>query len=99
MILEVHFVTYIRIFFGQCHVTFPYMEIVAFLVHCHVTFSYMEPFYFFGWFAENLLVSCFSDSFIQKTTQQSDGGCNVTRDFQLLYNLFKEQLLFFCKHI
>ena len=65
MILEVHFVTYIRMFFG----------------HCHVKFPYMEPVSFFGRFLQE--VSCFSDSFVQKTTQKSDGSCNVTSDSQL----------------
>ena len=65
---ELHFVTYIRNFFG----------------HCHVTFPYMEPLSFFGRFVQKVTVSCFSDSFVQKTAQQkgasADGSCNVTSD-------------------
>ena len=42
MILELHFVTYIRISFGHCHVIFLYKEILFFFGHCHVTFPNME---------------------------------------------------------
>ena len=59
MILEPHFVTYIRIFFSHCHVTFPYMEALSFIGHCHVTFPYMEPLSFFGRFVQKVIVSCF----------------------------------------
>ena len=41
-----------------------------FFGHCHVTFPYMEPLSFFGWFVQKVMLSCFSDSFVQKTTQQ-----------------------------
>ena len=98
-ILEPHFVTYIRMLFGHWHVTFPYKEIPSFFDHCHVTFSFIEPLSFFGSFVQKVKVSCFSDSFVQKTTQQPDGSCNVTRDSQLLYKLFKKQPLSFCKHL
>ena len=41
----------------------------------------MEPVSFFGRFVQKVIVSCFSDSFVQKTTQQKaasvDGSCNV----------------------
>ena len=76
MILELQFVTSIQIFFG----------------HCHVAFPYMEPLSFFGRFVQKVIVSCFSDSIVQTTTQQSDGSCNVTCDSQLLYKLFKNSL-------
>ena len=99
MILELHFVTYIRIVFGHCHVTFPYKEILSLFGHCHVTFPYMEPLSFFGRFVQKVNVSCFSESFVQKTTQQSDGSCNVTSDSQLLNKLFEKHPRFFCKHI
>ena len=99
MILELHFVTYIRISFGHCHVTFPYKEILSIFGHCHVTFPYMEPLSFFGRFVQKVIVSCLSDSFVQKTTQQSDGSCNVTSDSQLLHKFFKKQPLYVCKHI
>ena len=80
MILKLHFVTYIRIFFGHCHVIIPYKVIISCLGHCLVTFSYMEPLSFFGRFVQKVIVSCFSDSFVQKTTQQSDSSCNVASD-------------------
>ena len=56
MIFELEFVTYIRMPFGYCHVKFPYMELLS----------------FFSSFVQKVLVSCFSDSLVQKTTQQSD---------------------------
>ena len=99
MILELHVVTYIRMFFGHCHVTCPYKDILSFFGHFHLTVPYMEPLSFFGRFVQKVKVSCFSDSFVQKMVQQSDGSCNVTSDSQLLYKLFKEQPLYFCKHL
>ena len=56
--------------FGHCHVTFPYKEILSFFGHCHVTFPYMELLSSIGRFAQKVIVSCFSDSFVEKTTQQ-----------------------------
>ena len=61
--------------------------------------SIWRTFFFFGRFVQKLKVSCFSASFVQKTTQQSDGSCNVTSDSQLSYKLFKKQALYFCKNI
>ena len=100
---------------GHCHVTLPYQEIISFFDHCHVTFSdkenlsffghchetfpYKEPLSFFGKFVQKVRVFCFSDSFDQKTTQQSDGSCIVTSDFQLLYQLFKKVFLFVQTHM
>ena len=49
---ELHFVTYIRISFGHCHVIFPYKEILSFFGPCHVTFPYTEPLSFFGRFVQ-----------------------------------------------
>ena len=114
MNLELHIVTYTRIFFGHFHVTFPYKdvfsffgpcrvifpykEVLSFFGHCQVRFPYMEPLSFVGRFVQKVRVSCFSDSFVQKTTQQSNGSCNVTSISQLLYKLFKKQPLCFCKH-
>ena len=56
-----------------------------------MTFPYMEPLSFFGRLVKRVILSCFSDSFLQKTTQQSDGSCNVTSASQLLYK-FKNSL-------
>ena len=95
MIWELHFVTYIRVFFGRCHMTFPHEETLSFFGHCHVTFPYMEPISFFGRFVQKVIVSCFSVSIVQKTTQQSDVKCNVTSDSQHLYKLFKNKASFF----
>ena len=83
MILELHFVSYLRIFFGLFHVTVPYMELLS----------------FFGRFVQKIILSCFSDSFVQKLTQQSDGSCIVTSDSQFLYKLTKKQPFYFCTHI
>ena len=49
---ELHFVTYIRISFDHCHVTFPYKEILSFFGHCHVKFSLMEPLSFSSRFVQ-----------------------------------------------
>ena len=67
MILELHFFFYIRMCFGPCHVTFPFME----------------PLSFFSRFVQEVIVCCFLDSFVHKTMQQSDGSCNVTSDSQV----------------
>ena len=72
MILELHIGTYIRIFFGLCHVTFPYREIPTFFDSCHVTFPYMERLSLFGSFVQKVIVCCLSGSFVHKKTQQSD---------------------------
>ena len=86
MILELHVLTYIRIFFVYCHVTFPYKEILSFFRPCHVTFPYMELLSFFGGFVQKLILSCLSDSFVQERTQQSDVSCNDTSDSQFFTN-------------
>ena len=82
-------------FFGPCQVTFSYREPLSFFGHFHVTYPYMEPLSFFGRFLQKVKVYCFSDSFVEKTTQQSDGSSNVTSDSQLLYKLFEKQPLYF----
>ena len=89
MILELQFVTYIRFVFGHCHVTFPYKQILSLFGHCHVPSPYEEPLSFFGRFVQKVVI-CFSYSFVQKTTQQSDGNCNAASDFQHLSKLFKK---------
>ena len=66
MLLQLQFVTYIRITFGHCRVTFPNKEILCFSGHCYVICLYMEPLSFFGRFVPKVLVSFFSDSFVQK---------------------------------
>ena len=99
MFLELQFLTYMRIFFDHCHVTFQYKEVLSLFGHCHVTCLKMEPQSFFAKFVRNILASCFSDSFDQKTTQQSDDSCNATCCSQLLRNVLKKQFFQFCKFI
>ena len=48
--------------------------------------------FFFGKFVQKLSLSCFLDSFVQKTTQQSDSRCNARSDSQLLRKVFKNSL-------
>ena len=48
----------------------PYKEIFSFFGRCHLTFPYKEPLSFFGRSVKKVKVSCFSDSFVQKTTQR-----------------------------
>ena len=43
---------------------------LSFSWHCHVTFPYMEPLSFFDRFIQRVIISCLSDSFVQKTMQQ-----------------------------
>ena len=79
MILELQFVNDKRIFTG----------------HCQEAFSYMEPFSFLVGLYKKVIVTCFSDSIVQKTNEQSYGSCYVTSDSQLLYKLFNKQPLYF----
>ena len=76
MILELLFVTYIRIFYGHCHVTFPYKEILSYFSDCHVTVPYTDLHSFCVWFVQKVLVSCFSHSFVQKTAQQKQASAD-----------------------
>ena len=78
-------------------VTFSYKEIVAFFGHGHVTFPYMEHLSVSGRFVRKVIVSCFSASFVQKTTEQSDGSRNVTNDSQFLYKRLKKYPPFFLR--
>ena len=55
-------------------------------------FSIYGTSFFFGRFVQKVLVSWCSDSFVQKTTQQSDGSCDVTSNSQFFYKLFKNSL-------
>ena len=82
--------------FDHCHVTFPYKKIVSFFAHCHVKFLYREPLSFFGRIVQKIKVSCISDSFVQKTTQQkrasADGSCKVTIDSHFFTSFSKSSL-------
>ena len=51
----------------------------------------MELFSIFSRFLQNVVVFCFSESIFQKTTQQSDGGCNVTSDSNFNAKCSKKQ--------
>ena len=51
-------------FFGHCHVTIPYKEILSFFVHCHVTFPYMYVFLILGNSLCNSKVCCFHIQFV-----------------------------------
>ena len=99
MFLELLFVIYIRISFGHCHVTFPYKEIRSFVGHCHVKFPYMELLSFFVRFVQKVIVSYFSGSFVQKTTQYSDGSQYVTNNPQFLRKNFGKKSHHFCNYI
>ena len=68
------------------------MEILSFVRHCHVTFPYTELLSFLVTFVQKVIVSCFSDSFVQKTTQYSDGRHYVTNNPQLLRKIFRKGL-------
>ena len=66
-------------------------------VHCHVIIPNKEIFSyslsrdnsFFGRLLQKVVKLCYSDSFLQKTTQQLDGSCNDTSHTQILCKLFK----------
>ena len=58
-----------------------------------MTFPNMKPLSFFGSSVQKVLLSCFSDSFVQKTTQQLDGSYKVTSDSQFYANYSKNSLL------
>ena len=99
MTLQLQFFAYIRNFFGHCHLTLPYKVILSLFGHCHLTFPYKEPLSFFGRFVQKLIISCFSDSFVQKTTQHSDGSCNLTIDSRVSEEIYsKNSFLFLQTH-
>ena len=54
----------------------------------------MKPLSFFGRFRK-AIVSCSSDSFVQKITQQLDGSCKVRSDSQLLLNILQKTAFLF----
>ena len=62
--------------FGHYYMKFLCKEILFFFGHCHVTFPYMEPLSFFGRFLEKVTLFCFSDSFVQKITQQKGASAD-----------------------
>ena len=97
MTLELHFVTFICIVFSHCHVTILNEETSSLLCHCHVTCPYVEPLSFFSRSVQKK-VSCFSDSFNPKTTQQSDGSCDTTNDSHFLRKVFKKERFHLCKN-
>ena len=63
----------------------------------------MEPLSFFGRLVQKLKVLCFTDSFVQKATQQSDGSCNVAEDFSIqifqktVFSILKTQMKIHCE--
>ena len=69
----------------------PYKEILSFVGHCLVTFPNVELLSFFVRFVQKVIVSCFSDSFVQETTQHSDSSHYVIPSF---YANFLEKSLF-----
>ena len=50
----------------------------------------MDPLFFFSRFVQKVIVSCFSEYSVRKTTQQSHGCCNGTCPSQLLQKSFKK---------
>ena len=62
-------------------------------------FSVIVPSHFHKWKLFSFLVglykiSCFSDSIVQKTTQQSDRSCKVIKNSRLLYKFLTKNSLF-----
>ena len=66
--------------------SFPFLVIVTWQFHIWTNF--------FGMFVQIVIKSCFSGSFVQKTTLKSDGSCNDTSDSQLLIKIFEKQSFF-----
>ena len=54
--------------------------------------SIKRDFFLFWWVSTESSWICSSDSFVQKTTQQSNGSCNATSDSKLLCKLSIKQL-------
>ena len=63
-----------------------------------MTFSYKEPLFFFIKFVQKIIVSCFSDSFVRKRTEQSDGSC-LLQKITSWYSKYPKNSLFFCRRI
>ena len=98
MILGLNFVTYLGIFFGHCHVTFPYMEILPFFDPCHVTFPYMEPLYFFGTFVQKVIVSYFSVPLVQKR-HNNQMAAVMLQVIPSVYTIYSKNSLFISPNI
>ena len=58
--------TYIRINFGHCHVTFPLKEILSFFGPCHVAFPYTEPLSFLVGLYKKYLYLVFHNHLLRK---------------------------------
>ena len=97
VILEQQFLTYILFFCGLFHVIF------LFAVNFRFNFQMRWFFFldivtshFFVRVLKKIVTFCCSDSFVQKTIQQSDDGCNVTSDRQHFFlQIFEKTVLFF----
>ena len=66
--------------------------IVSFFGYCYVIT-------FFGTLSQEIVIHFFSESFVQKATQQSDGSCNYTIDTRLFCKLSEKQFPYYGKHI
>ena len=97
MILELQFVFCTRFFFNHCHVIFPYKDILNHFAPCHVTFSDMGPLSIFDRFVQKVVANCFSDSFVLKTTLQTQSRFTATSISQLLRKVFKNSLFVLAK--
>ena len=51
---------------------------------------YMEAHYSVGEIVHRTIVLCFSDSFVQKTSQQSDRSCKIPHDTQFFRRFFEK---------
>ena len=69
---------------------FLYKENLSFVSHCHVKFPYKKPVSLFGGFVQKLVGLCFSDLFVQNTSQQPDASGSITSDSQLLCKVFRK---------
>ena len=88
MILELHFVTYIRIFSGHYHVTFPYRDVHSFFGPCHLTFPYIQPVSLFSRFVQKKSYLVFQFHLIRKrrNNQMAAVILQVTPSFYTNYS-------------
>ena len=95
MTVPLQVVAYISIHSGQCNAMFLFSVIVSkrslfrsmprdMTENSSLFWSMSRDNSFFGRLVQNLEVLCFSESFVRKTTEQSDGSCIVTSDTQFL---------------